>query len=246
MSVPNPWRVVAVLENKLQLILTAVALGTLEGERALLDHDAHDLVQGVGSSHGGVLGVGVVGGLDSPSAVSSSFIYPPDEMMRGEGSGGGEGGGCKKEGFTYSHLDDVGANQVDAVQAAQYGAQLAGAPAARLGGAGGGGKGRVERVNVERQVDGVGGADAVQDAADDAVGANRVNLARLDNLEAAVAVVLVVARPAQRRADAGVDVGVVAQQPLHGGVVKVRSVVDAGHLGGGAAKDLGFPYETIM
>lgn len=41
------------------------------------------------------------------------------------------------------------------------------------------------------------------------------------------------------------DVGVVAQQALLGGVVEVRPVVDAGHLGGRAAEHLGPPRVQV-
>ena len=62
----------------------------------LLDHQRHDLVQGVGGSHGSQLGVGVV---------------------------------C------WSDFDNVGGDEVDALQAADDGAQLARGPAASLRGA---------------------------------------------------------------------------------------------------------------
>jgi hypothetical protein len=121
-------------------------------------------------------------------------------------------------------------------------AKLTRAPAAGLGGAGGGGEGRVEGIDVEGQIDGVCGPDAVDDLFDDAAGADGVDLAGLDDLEAAVPVVLVVAGPAQRRPDPRVDVGVVGQQPLLGRVVEVRPVVDAGDLGRRAAEYLGSPW----
>lgn len=76
---------------------------------------------------------------------------------------------------------------------------------------------------------------------DDALGTDLVDFAGLDDLKAAVAVVLVVAGPAQGRADAGVDVGVVGEQALLSGVVEVGAVVDGSYLGRGAAEDLGFP-----
>lgn len=91
---------------------------------------------------------------------------------------------------------------------------------------------RVQRVDVQAKIDRVLGADAVADLLDDPVGADRVDLARLDNLKAAVAVVLVVRRPAQRCADAGVDVGVVLEQALLRSMVEVRAVVDGRDLGG--------------
>lgn len=138
-------------------------------------------------------------------------------------------------------LDDVGADEVDAVEAADDGAELARRPAARLGRTGGRGKGRVEGVDVDGQVDGPLGADAVADLLDDAVHADGVDLAGLDDLEAAVAVVLVVGQARQRRADAGVDVRVVGQQALLRRVVEVGAVVDRRLLAGRAAKDLGAP-----
>ena len=101
--------------------------------------------------------------------------------------------------------------------------------------------GRVEGVDIQRQVHGVLGAHAVPDPLDDAVGADGIDLSSLDDLEAAVAVVLVIARPAESGTDTGVDVGVVAQQALLRGMVEVRAVVDAGHLGGGSTEDLGAP-----
>ena len=101
--------------------------------------------------------------------------------------------------------------------------------------------GRVEGVDIQRQVHGELGANSVPDPLDDAVGADGIDLAGFHDLEAAVAVVLVIARPAESGADTGVDVGVVAQQALLSGMVEVRSVVDAGHLGGRATEDLGAP-----
>jgi len=164
---------------------------------------------------------------------------------------------------TYRDFDNVGCDQVDAIEPAQDRPQLSRRPASRLGGARSRSNcdsgcqsnrtrllfgvwsthtSRVERVDVERQVDGVLGPDAVPDLLDDAVGADGVDLAGLDDLKAAVPVVLVVARPAQRRADPGVDVRVVPEQALLRGVVEVRPVVDAGHLGRRAAEHLGTPW----
>ncbi len=68
--------------------------------------------------------------------------------------------------------------------------------------------------------------------------ADGVDGARLDDLEAAVAVVLVVGGAGERGADAGVDVAVVGEEAFLAGVVEVRAVVDAGLLGGGAVVGL--------
>lgn len=69
----------------------------------------------------------------------------------------------------------------------------------------------IERVDVDAQVYRVFGADAIFDLLDDAARADGVDFARLDDFEAAVAVVLVVAGSRECGADSGVDVGVVCQ-----------------------------------
>lgn len=173
---------------------------------------------------------------------------------------------------TYGDLDHVGSNEVETIQASQDSPQLARGPASRLGSSCGGrncecsqstrkqaalppttrkGKkkkiltSRVQRVNVQAQIHGVLGAHTVTNLLDNAVDANRVHLTRLDNLEPAVAIVLIVGGAAEGRADAGVDVGVVAEETLLGGVIKVRAVVDAGDLGGRTSKDFGTPCDFL-
>ena len=101
--------------------------------------------------------------------------------------------------------------------------------------------GRIQGVDVDAEVDGLLGPDALANLRDDARGADRVDLAGLDDLEAAVAVVLVVRGPGQRRADPGVDVGVVGEQAFLRRVEEVRAVVDGGLLRGRAAEDFGLP-----
>lgn len=102
--------------------------------------------------------------------------------------------------------------------------------------------GRVKRVNVQTQVDWILGANSVANLLDDSINANGINLSRLHNLEAAVSVVFVVGRSTQRRADAGVDVGVILQQTLLRSMVEVGAVVNASDLGRRAAKNLGSPW----
>lgn len=102
----------------------------------------------------------------------------------------------------------------------------------------------VQRVNIQAQVHRVLRAHPVADLLDDAIRSDRVNLARLDDLEAAVPVVLVVRGTAERRANAGVDVGVVAKETLLCSMVEVGAVVNARNLGGRAAKDLGTPCDS--
>lgn len=49
--------------QRLDLQLTSLLASEHAAEGALLDHDAHDLVEDIGRRHGGELGVGVVRGL---------------------------------------------------------------------------------------------------------------------------------------------------------------------------------------
>lgn len=84
------------------------------------------------------------------------------------------------------------------------------------------------------------------DLLDDSLSADGVDLAGLDNLETAVSVVVVVGQSRQRRADAGVDVGVIAHKTLLCGVVEVGTVVDGGDLGGGTTEDLGAPSVPFL
>ena len=79
------------------------------------------------------------------------------------------------------------------------------------------------------------------DALDDAFGAQRVDFAGFDDGEADVAVVVVVGEAGEGGPDAGVDVGVVAEEAFVGGVVEVGAVVYGGLEGGGAAEDFGLP-----
>jgi hypothetical protein len=69
--------------------------------------------------------------------------------------------------------------------------------------------GRIQSVNVQRQVHRLLGTYTIPDLLDDASRANLVYLRRLHDLEPTVSVVLVVARSAERSADAGVYVAIV-------------------------------------
>lgn len=91
---------------------------------------------------------------------------------------------------------------------------------------------RIKRINVDAQVHGLCGTDAVFDPLDNTIGSNFVNLPGLNDLEATVAVVLVVRGSRQRRANAGVDVGVVGKKTFLRCVEEVGAVVNAGLLSG--------------
>ena len=99
----------------------------------------------------------------------------------------------------------------------------------------------IEGVDVKREVDGVGSTNTILDLLDDAVNTNGIDLTRLDNLKAAVSIILIITWTAQSRADTSVDVGVVGEQTFLSSVVEVCTVVDAGDFAGGATEDLGLP-----
>ena len=139
------------------------------------------------------------------------------------------------------NLNNIRSNKVDTLQATDDSPKLTSAPATSLRRTSRRRESRVKGIDIDGQVDRVLVSDALVDLLDDTRGADFVDFARLDDLEAAVAVVLVVGETGQSGADAGVDVGVVAHQAFLCGVVEVCAVVDAGLFGRSAAEDLGSP-----
>lgn len=106
--------------------------------------------------------------------------------------------------------------------------------------------GRIQSIDIDAQIDGFLGPDSAFDLLDDARGADVVDGAGLDDLEAAVAVVVVVGQARQSGADPGVDVGVVGEEAFAVRVVEVGAVVD-GRLGGwGAAEDARAPGVAVF
>jgi hypothetical protein len=112
----------------------------------------------------------------------------------------------------WCDFDDIGGDQVDAFEAADDSAELTCSPTTGLGSAGSGSNcslksvphscipkrstitSWVKCIDVDTQVYRLGSANPVPDLLDDTVSANLVHLPGLDNLEATVAVVLVVGR----------------------------------------------------
>jgi len=95
----------------------------------------------------------------------------------------------------------------------------------------------VQGIDIDTEVDRFLSADSVADLLDYTRHADLVNLPRLHDLEPAVAVIIVIAEPAQSRADPRVDVGVVGQQAFAVCVVEIGPVVYGGLLAGGPAED---------
>jgi hypothetical protein len=100
---------------------------------------------------------------------------------------------------------------------------------------------RIKSIDIDTQIHRLLRSDPVLDLLDDAISTDLVDLTCLDDLETAVAVVLIVRGAGERRADAGVDVGVVGQEAFLCGVEEIGAVVYAGLFGWGAAEDFGSP-----
>ena len=101
--------------------------------------------------------------------------------------------------------------------------------------------GRVKSINVNAEVDRLLGTNPLLDLLDNTISANLVDLTCLDDLEAAVAVVLVVRRSRQRSADSSMYVGIVGEKTFLGSMEEVSAVIDRSLLTGGATEDLGLP-----
>lgn len=147
--------------------------------------------------------------------------------------------------MTYCNLYNIGCNQVQLLESAENGSQLPRRPTSSLRRTRSRRKRRVKSVDVNGQVDGFFSADTLDDLLDDTSSTNGVNLTGLYNLETAVPVVVVVARSTQGGPDTSMDVGVVQQQALHGSMVEVGAVVDAGDLRGRSAENLRPPCKTV-
>lgn len=83
--------------------------------------------------------------------------------------------------------------------------------------------------------------NSVVDLLDDTFHTNSIDLSRLDDLKAAISIILVIAGTAQCRADTGMDVRVIGEQALLRRMVEVRAVVDAGDLARRATEHFRLP-----
>jgi len=100
-------------------------------------------------------------------------------------------------------LHNVSANNMQAIQTADDGAQLSGGPSARLGRTGGRRESRIDGVNINGKVDRLV-AYRLADLCDYTRHAKSIDLPRLNPLETRIVVVLVVSWPRERRPDGAV------------------------------------------
>ncbi len=104
---------------------------------------------------------------------------------------------------------------------------------------------RVQGVDVDAKIHRLACADPVFDFLDDPLRPDRIDGAGLDDFEAAVAVVFVVAGTGKRGADAGVNVAVIGQQAFQVGMVKVGPVVDRRLRRGRTSEHFGPPSVSL-
>lgn len=104
---------------------------------------------------------------------------------------------------------------------------------------------RIKSVNVDAKIDGFAGTDPISDFIDNTSRPNRVDLARLDDLESAVAVVVVIAEAGQGGTNAGVNIGIVGQKAFPVRVEEIGAVIDGSLLAWSATEDLGPPSISL-
>lgn len=105
--------------------------------------------------------------------------------------------------------------------------------------------GRIKGVNVDAEIDWFAGTDPIPDFLDNASRPDCVDLTRLDDLEPAVAVVVVIAEAGQRGANARVNVGIVGQKAFSVRVEEIGAVVDGRLLAWSATEDFGPPSISL-
>lgn len=105
--------------------------------------------------------------------------------------------------------------------------------------------GRIKSVNIDAEIDGFACSNSISDFLDNASGPNRVDLACLDDLESAVAVMVVVAETGQGGTNTCVDVGIVVQKTFSVRVEEIGAVVDGGLLAWGTTENLGPPGVSL-
>ena len=100
---------------------------------------------------------------------------------------------------------------------------------------------RIKSININREIHWPLQPDSISNLLDNSFHPNRIYLPRLHDFKSAISIVVIVTQPAQRRAYASVDVGIIGQQPLLMRVVEVRSMIDGCLLGRCAAENFGPP-----
>lgn len=114
----------------------------------------------------------------------------------------------------WRHLHNISPDQVNFLESSNDSSKFPCTPPSSLRGSGSRCERGIKSIDIDRQVHGVCGADPVDYLLDDTIHADSVNFPSLDDLEADVAVIFVVAGAAKGRANSGMDVGVVLEKAL--------------------------------
>ena len=105
--------------------------------------------------------------------------------------------------------------------------------------------GWIQCIDIDAQIHRILRSHSVLDLLDNTLGAYAVDGPRLDDLEAAIPVIVIVGRTGNGRADASMDVGIISQKAFGVCVVEISPVVDGCLFGRCSAKDLGSPSVAI-
>ena len=105
---------------------------------------------------------------------------------------------------------------------------------------------RIQGVNINTQIHGLRGSDSIPDLPDDPVHADGVYLPGLDDLETAVAVILIVRWPGESGSDPGMYIRIVRQETFLARMIEIGTVIDTGLLGRCTPEDLGLPRITVL
>ena len=100
---------------------------------------------------------------------------------------------------------------------------------------------RIQGINVDGKIHRLFCSHPIPDFLDNSLRTNHINFPCLHNLKSAIAVMIIVAHPTQRRANTRMDVAIVGQQSLLVCMVKICTVVDGSLFARCAAEDFWAP-----
>ena len=100
---------------------------------------------------------------------------------------------------------------------------------------------RIQGINVDGKIHRLFCSHPIPDFLDNSLRTNHINFSCLHNLKSAITVMIIVAHPTQRRANARMDVAIVGQQSLLVCMVKICTMVDGSLFARCAAEDFWAP-----
>lgn len=143
--------------------------------------------------------------------------------------------------LTWSNLNDIRSDNVDTLQSSNNRTKLSRGPSTSLRRTRSGSESRVQRIDINGEIDWILMSDTIMDLLDDSLRTNGINLTSLRDLEATVPIVLIIGKTGKSGADSSVHVRIIAKQTFLMRMEEVRAVVDRSLLTGCSTEDFGFP-----